>query len=135
MRITPALSAALSAALLSLACASAWAQPTSPAAKPGIDKRQQTQEQRIDQGQASGQLTRRVSRQLDHQQAHINRAESAAKADGVVTRGERKHLQAMQNRASKNIHHQKHDAQKQAGARRVMPPSGPGTGANLSPGG
>jgi hypothetical protein len=28
-----------------------------------------------------------------------------------VTGAERKHLNKMQNRASKNIHHQKHDAQ------------------------
>lgn len=124
------------AALLCLTCAGAWAQAAAaPAATPGIDQRQQTQEQRIDQGQASGQLTRRESRKLDHQQARINRTESAAKADGVVTPGERKHLHALQNHASKSIHHQKHDAQKQPGAKRVMPPSGPGTGANTSPGG
>ncbi|MBC7717009.1 MAG: hypothetical protein H7143_08745, partial [Pseudorhodobacter sp.] len=49
---------------------------------------------------------------LEKQQANINRVEANAKADGKVTKGERKHLNHMQNKASKDIHHQKHDAQK-----------------------
>jgi hypothetical protein len=128
--------ATFTAIVLSIGCAGAFAQAaTAPAATPGIDKRQQNQEQRIDQGQASGQLTGRESRRLDRQQARINRAETAAKADGAVTQGERKHLHAMQNHASKSIHHQKHDAQTRNGAKQPMPPSGPGTGPNASPGG
>ena len=38
-------------------------------------------------------------------------AETHAKADGTVTKHERRHLHKMQNRASKDIAHQKHDAQ------------------------
>ena len=121
------------AALLCLASATAFAQAAAnPAATPGIDKRQEMQEKRIDQGQASGQLTPRESRKLDHQQARINRAESTAKADGTVTRAERKRLHKLQNHASHSIKRQKHDRQHRAGA---MPPSGPGTGVNRAPGG
>ncbi|MEO8059020.1 MAG: hypothetical protein ABI671_11895 [Burkholderiales bacterium] len=40
----------------------------------------------------------------------ISKAESNAKADGTLTRRERKRLHRMQNAASKAIHTQKHDA-------------------------
>ena len=119
--------------LLSLAVASgAFAQtaaPANPAATPGIDARQARQEQRIDQGVASGQLNKRETRRLDREQGAINRAENKAKADGTVTAQERKRLHHMQGHASKDISRQKHDAQKR------MPPSGPGTGPSVSPGG
>ena len=39
------------------------------------------------------------------------RDEAKAKADGTVTRHERKRLHRMQNAASNDIHAQKHDAQ------------------------
>ena len=45
------------------------------------------------------------------EQAVVNRAEANAKADGTVTRHERKRLHRLQDGASKDIHHQKHDAQ------------------------
>lgn len=97
---------------LSFAALSAQAQPAATsAATPRVDKRQANQEKRIDQGVASGQLTPKETRRLEREQAAINRAENKAKADGVVTAGERKHLTHMQNKASKDIHHQKHDKQ------------------------
>ena len=60
---------------------------------------------------ASGQLNKRETRRLDREQGAINRVENKAKADGTVTTAERKRLHHMQNKASKDIHHQKHDAQ------------------------
>jgi len=113
----------LAAFTLSLVSAASFAQAASaPAATPGIDKRQANQEQRIDQGVASGQLTRRETHRLERQQSAINKAEDKAKADGTVTAQERKKLHGMQDRASKGIHHQKHDAQHKPGA------SAPATG-------
>ncbi len=100
------------ASVLSLASVAVFAQAaSSPAATPGIDKRQAKQEQRIDQGVASGQLTKREAHRLEREQGAVNRAENKAKADGVVTAAERKRLHHMQDAASKDIHHQKHDAQ------------------------
>jgi peptidoglycan hydrolase CwlO-like protein len=58
-----------------------------------------------------GQLNAKETHRLDKQQSRIKVAEANAKADGKVTKGERKHLHKMQGRASKNIHAQKHDAQ------------------------
>ena len=48
---------------------------------------------------------------LEKEQAVVNKAEANAKADGTVTKHERKRLHRLQDRASKDIHHQKHDAQ------------------------
>ena len=128
----------LTLALLSVAAATAsttvFAQAasfpaSSPAATPGIDARQARQEPRIDQGLASGQLNKRETRLLDREQGAIQRVENKTKTDGTVTAHERKRLHHMQHHASKDISRQKHDAQKR------MPPSGPGTGPSMSPGG
>ena len=98
---------------LAIASIGAFAQaaaPTTPAT-PRVDQREANQEKRIDQGIASGQLNAKETHRLDTQQARVQVAEANAKADGKVTKGERKHLDKMQDRASKNIHTEKHDAQ------------------------
>ena len=100
-------------ASLAAASIATWAQ-ANPAATPGIDQRQANQERRIEQGVASGELTPRETRRLEKEQAVIRRAEHKAKADGVVTPKERQHLHAMQDRASRDIRHQKHDRQRVA---------------------
>lgn len=78
---------------------------------PKIDQRQGNQEKRIDQGIASGQLNEREANRLNNQQEHINKMEDKAKSDGVVTKKERKKLVKSQDRASRRIARQKHDAQ------------------------
>ena len=102
------------ASTLAVASIGAFAQtaiaPASPTT-PRVDQREANQQQRIAAGAASGQLTAKETNRLEKEQAHIDNAEAKAKADGTVTKGERKHLHRMQNRASKDIHHQKHDAQ------------------------
>ena len=78
---------------------------------PKIDQRQANQEQRIDQGIASGQLNQREAARLNKQQNHIDNMENKAKADGVVTKKERARLHNAQDKASRNIAREKHDAQ------------------------
>jgi len=78
---------------------------------PVVDVRQAEQRERIDDGVASGELTRREAAGLRAQQAHVRHEEREAKADGVVTRRERRHLQRELDRSSATIHDQKHDAQ------------------------
>ena len=80
-------------------------------ATPGVTKKQINQEARIQEGKQSGELTRREKRNLQLQQAEIQQDKKAAKADGVVTPGERRHIKREQRRADANIYHQKHDAQ------------------------
>jgi hypothetical protein len=79
-------------------------------ATPRIDQRQENQEQRIEQGIDYGRLTEHEANKLEAQQNRIDNAEARAKADGVVTRGERTRLKARQNAASRNIYRKKHNA-------------------------
>ena len=101
----------LIAATLAIASIGAFAQAASAPATPRSDQREVNQQARIANGAASGQLTPKETNRLEKEQAHINKAEDKAKADGKVTKAERKHLTRMQNAASKDIHKQKHDAQ------------------------
>jgi surface antigen len=96
------------AAALAIASFGALAGGT---ATPRVDQREANQQARIDAGVASGQLTARETNRLDKQQARVASVEAKDKADGTVTKAERQQLHRMQNHASKNIYHQKHDAQ------------------------
>lgn len=80
-------------------------------ATPGVDQRQANQERRIDQGLASGSLTPREAVRLERGQQRVERMESRAKADGVVTGNERAHLNRAQDVQSRRIAAQKHDRQ------------------------
>jgi hypothetical protein len=84
---------------------------------PGVNHRQHHQQSRIHQGVSSGELTRNETRRLQAEQRHIRREERLYKSDGHLTRGERADLHRDQNRASRDIYRQKHDAQ-------VRPPAG-----------
>ena len=95
-------------AVLSVCAASL---PFAQAETPVVDQRQANQEKRIDQGIASGQLNQREANRLNHQQEHINKMEDKAKSDGVVTKKERTKIAKSQDRASRRIARQKHDAQ------------------------
>lgn len=97
----------LAAVLAAAITVPAFAQTGTPV----IDQRQANQERRIDQGVASGQLTLREARRLEAGQQHVRNMETRAKADGVVTPGERARLQQAQDVQSKRIYRQEHDRQ------------------------
>ena len=108
----------LIAALALTIGASAFAQvpaapvaPKDPLATPKIDQRQANQEKRIDQGISSGALTSKEAAKLDKRETKIESDKLAAKADGKVTPAERRKLKREENRTSRAIHKQKHDAQ------------------------
>lgn len=90
----------------------AMAQP----ATPNLDKREAHQQQRIDKGVASGQLNAKEVSRLESREAKLAADEAAAKADGKVTRAERRKLQREAHRDSLAIHRQKHDGQTAATA-------------------
>ncbi|TAJ22624.1 MAG: hypothetical protein EPO64_13320 [Nitrospirae bacterium] len=94
-----------------LAVASATPVLAGPDETPGIDRREQRQEERIQDGVRSGALTPREAAKLEAEQARIRAKEQAMKADGVVTRGERKELQRDLDRSSRHIAREKHDKQ------------------------
>ena len=82
-----------------------------PAATPGIDQRQVNQEKRIDQGVKSGQLNQKEATRLEKREAKLEADKQAAKADGKVTKEERRTLNREADRDSRAIHREKHDAQ------------------------
>jgi hypothetical protein len=78
-----------------------------------INQRQTHQQHRISQGINSGSLTAREVNRLQRQQGHIAAYEARSRADGPgMTNAERLRLENMQDRASRNIYHQKHDRQR-----------------------
>lgn len=96
------------AALLSIAAFGAFAQ----AEMPKVDQRQDKQQARIGAGVASGQLTPKETVKLEAGQARVENAEKRAEADGTVTKAEKAKLSHLQNKQSRKIKRQKHDAQK-----------------------
>lgn len=103
--------ASLSATIAAIFVASAFAQIPTTTATRRVDKREAKQEARIDQGQASGALNAKEAARLEKGQANVAAAEEKAKADGKVTKKERARLAHKQNKQSKRIATQKHDAQ------------------------
>lgn len=69
------------------------------------------QEKRIEQGVQSGQLTNQEVSKLERGQSRVTRKEARTAADGHVGAGEQASIQRSENRQSRHIFHQKHDAQ------------------------
>ena len=100
------------AAIFSLVALPVAAQTSTPR----VDQRQANQEARIQQGVQSGELTNREAAKLEAGQAKVQAKEDKAKADGVVTPKERAKLAKAQDKQSRMLYMQKHDAQKKAAA-------------------
>ncbi|HVI44240.1 MAG TPA: hypothetical protein VM802_05205 [Chitinophaga sp.] len=77
---------------------------------PVIHERQQRQQQRIANGVKSGQLTARETARLENRETKLQQDKRLAKSDGVVTHQERQELRREENRDSRAIYEQKHDA-------------------------
>jgi len=69
------------------------------------------QQQRIENGVQNGSLTNRETAKLERGQAKVAKAEARAGSDGHVDASEQARVQHAENRQSKHIYHQKHDAQ------------------------
>lgn len=93
--------------ILMIGLAGAQAQTNTPA----VDQRQENQKDRIQQGVRTGELTRAETAEAVQDQRHIRRAERRAEADGQVTKRERARLHRKQNKASRELKRNKHDAQ------------------------
>lgn len=78
---------------------------------PIANARERNQKARINQGVASGELNRREAARMRGREAGLTAEKRAAKADGVVTHDERQDIRRTENRDSRAIHRQKHDAQ------------------------
>ena len=71
------------------------------------------QQERIEQGVKSGSLTTREAAKLERGQARDSRLEARAGADGKVGPREQRRIQKSENRESRKIRREKHDAQTQ----------------------
>jgi hypothetical protein len=78
---------------------------------PNIDKREANQQKRIEQGVKSGALTQGEAARLEAGQAKVEKMEGKARADGKVTRQERKRIHQAQDKESRRIHKLKHNPQ------------------------
>src|SRR5947207_8265824 len=77
----------------------------------GDVQRNVNQQSRIEQGVQSGSLTTREAGRLEHGEARISKKEARAGADGNVNAHEQRRVQNAENRESRRIHKEKHDAQ------------------------
>ncbi|MBZ5722607.1 MAG: hypothetical protein LAO03_19890 [Acidobacteriia bacterium] len=89
----------------------AQTQNTNPTTEVG--KRAENEQDRIANGVASGQLTAGEAARLENQQKNLHNEVAADRAanGGKLTPAERAKVNRQQNRTSRNIYHQKHDAQ------------------------
>lgn len=80
-----------------------------------INQRKENQQDRIAQGVKSGQLTAHETRHLEGREASINREEHAMRRadNGHLTRADRAALTHRQNRVSRSIYRDKHNAHHQ----------------------
>lgn len=68
------------------------------------------QQQRINNGVRSGSLTNHEAASLERGQAHVDRREARAGANGHVSAGEQRHIVRADNRQSARIYDKKHNA-------------------------
>lgn len=74
-------------------------------------QRNVNQEARVEAGIKSGQLTNREVAKLEKGEARVDREEAVSGKDGHVGAAEQRKIQRADNRQSKRIRHQRHDAQ------------------------
>lgn len=73
-------------------------------------ERNVNQQQRIENGEKSGQLTNREAGKLERGQAHVDRKEARAAANGHVGAGEQARIRHSENHQSHKIFRKKHNA-------------------------
>lgn len=95
------------AAAALLACQTLAASAQTPA----LNATQRNERARIRQGVRSGELTRPEAARMRGREAGITAEKRAARADGIVTRGERRDIRHDEKSTSRAIYHQKHDSQ------------------------
>jgi len=76
-----------------------------------IEQRDRSEQARIDRGVQSGQLTSREADRLQGQRSQIERMESRARSDGVLTQHERARIDGAQDRLGRDIYRESHDRQ------------------------
>ena len=107
-----------SAVLIALLVPAAFAQQSgssstgSSTTQPAVQHRKNNQQDRIANGIQSGQLTAGETKKLETKEASVNKEEAGMRAsnNGKLTSADRTKLQNQQNRLSKQIYTDKHNA-------------------------
>jgi hypothetical protein len=92
-------------------CAAALATPALAQTATTEAARDAAQQQRIEGGLQSGALSTHEAGRLEREQAGVAHLQAHANADGTLTSVESARIKAAQDRASRSIATQKHDAQ------------------------
>lgn len=105
----------LSAALAILALPVVAQEANQPVTGQTIQERKENQQDRIAQGVKSGELTPHETANLEHKEANLNREERNMRATdgGKLTGADKAKLTRQQNKLSRNIYRDKHNAAKQ----------------------
>ena len=74
--------------------------------------RERNQQSRIRNGVQSGELTQKEAKKLRKGQRKVDRLQKGAMEDGVLSPEEKARIEKAQDRQSKRIYRQKHDAQR-----------------------
>ncbi len=82
---------------------------TSASAQQTIHQKSKHERHRIAQGVKSGELTKAETANLVKGQKEVHQEVKAAKADGVVTKDERKDIKQDQRQQSRKIYRKKHN--------------------------
>lgn len=103
----------LAAALATAFAAPVFAQTGAPTTTPTATEVQRNvnQQQRIEDGLKTGQLNTREAGKLERGESKVEKMQANAEKNGTVSPREQARIDAAQNRESKAIYNQKHDAQ------------------------
>jgi len=90
-------------------------QPSDPNKPATVNQRRENQQDRIANGVQSGQLTAGETKRLESREANVNREIKAGRAanGGTLTPAERRQVNRQQNRISRSIYADKHNAAQQ----------------------
>jgi hypothetical protein len=75
-------------------------------------QRNVNQQKRIENGVQNGSLNSREAARMERAQGHVERKEARAGRNGHVSAAEQHRIQRTENRDSRRIFRQKHDAQR-----------------------
>jgi len=75
-------------------------------------QRNVNQQERIEQGLKSGELNTREAGRLEHEQAAVEKMETRSLHDGTITPAEQARIDKAQNKVSRDIYQEKHNARK-----------------------
>ncbi|HTO43470.1 MAG TPA: hypothetical protein VML56_05290 [Burkholderiales bacterium] len=101
----------LSQSAVALVVAALFAQPVLAQNTADTVQRNVNEQERIGKGLQSGQLTTKEAAKLEKGEANVEKMEQRAEADGKLSDAEKRRIEQAQNKESREIYREKHNAQ------------------------